>query len=247
MCADAKHGQSTTEATRAASRLFRGLTRADSSLSIRLCGFARGGTVNRPCAHVSHRKQTTAHMQGRNFPVHFLFRFARRFAAPSAVFRGGVGAGIPVRYLDSSKVHRALDAGARKLHAVPEHQSPTNHYSPLTNHAFLPGTVNRVETHLSHRKQTIGHTSTRNVPVHGCFRVLFAANDEFQHLAEAKYCRAKHRGASLLRRSVLLSRMSTTHPRGRIVACIGLRRWDINARRLILSQLTGGGICAPDL
>jgi len=33
----------------------------------------RGGTVNRPCTHVSHRKQTIAHMQGRNFPVHFLF------------------------------------------------------------------------------------------------------------------------------------------------------------------------------
>ena len=68
----------------------------------------------------------------------------------------------------------------------------TTPYSPLTNHASLftnhgplltnhdsritnlPGTVTRVETHLSHRKQTTGHASTRNVPAHGYFRVLFA-------------------------------------------------------------------------
>ena len=33
----------------------------------------KGGTVNRPSARLSDRKQKTGHMQGRNFPVHFLF------------------------------------------------------------------------------------------------------------------------------------------------------------------------------
>jgi hypothetical protein len=32
----------------------------------------KGGTVNRPSAPVSHRKQSAAHMQGRNVPVHGL-------------------------------------------------------------------------------------------------------------------------------------------------------------------------------
>ena len=32
--------------------------------------------------------------------------------------------------------------------------------------AFLPGTVNRVKTLVSHRKQTTEHPSTRNVPAH---------------------------------------------------------------------------------
>ena len=31
---------------------------------------------------------------------------------------------------------------------------------------WLPGTVNRVETHVSHRKHTLGYTLTRDVPAH---------------------------------------------------------------------------------
>jgi hypothetical protein len=38
--------------------------------------------------------------------------------------------------------------------------------------AFLPETVTRVETSLSHRKQRVGYASTRNVPAHG-FAPLF--------------------------------------------------------------------------
>jgi len=30
----------------------------------------KGGTLNRPCAHVSRRKQRAGHMQGRNVPSH---------------------------------------------------------------------------------------------------------------------------------------------------------------------------------
>ena len=41
-----------------------------------------------------------------------------------------------------------------------------DHNSAVTNHAFLPRTLYRVETHLSHRKQTSDHASTRNVPAH---------------------------------------------------------------------------------
>jgi len=36
----------------------------------------KGGTVNRPQHHVSHRKQTIGHQQGRNFPVQLLFSSA---------------------------------------------------------------------------------------------------------------------------------------------------------------------------
>lgn len=35
---------------------------------------AKGGTVNRPCTGVSHRKQTAGRKQGRNVPVHAFFR-----------------------------------------------------------------------------------------------------------------------------------------------------------------------------
>ena len=89
-----------------------------------------GGTVNRPRTHVTHRKQTTGHMQGRNFPVHFLFRFSARF----------------------SSVVRPFLSGVRK---------------PLRDLGWwLPETVTRVETHLTRRKQTPAHASTRNVPAH---------------------------------------------------------------------------------
>jgi len=63
----------------------------------------------------------------------------------------------------------------------------TNHHSPLTNRIVLPGvpktprvlgwlpeTVTRVEMHLSYRKQTIAHRSTRNVPAHEKIRLPFA-------------------------------------------------------------------------
>ncbi len=50
-------------------------------------------------------------------------------------------------------------------------------YTPLvTRHCInLPETVTRVETNLTHRKQTTAHRSTRNVPAHGNFRSAFAA------------------------------------------------------------------------
>ncbi len=48
----------------------------------------------------------------------------------------------------------------------------TNHDSRITNHIFLPGTVNRVETVASHRKQRIGYTLTWNVPVHRIARLF---------------------------------------------------------------------------
>jgi hypothetical protein len=52
-----------------------------------------------------------------------------------------------------------------------------NHRSPVTNRAFLPGTVTRVKTRASHRKQTIAHLLTRNVPAH-LFFLTFAAQIE---------------------------------------------------------------------
>ncbi len=50
----------------------------------------------------------------------------------------------------------------------------TNHDSRLANHRVLPGTVNRVETHATHRKQTTAHRLTRNVPAHRFLHQSFA-------------------------------------------------------------------------
>ncbi len=51
------------------------------------------------------------------------------------------------------------------------------HPSPpaLINPELRPGTVNRVEAHVSRRKQTTGKPSTRNVPPHPNFRRSFAS------------------------------------------------------------------------
>ncbi len=42
------------------------------------------------------------------------------------------------------------------------HSAVTTHYPPRTAHPLLPETPNRVETHVSHRKQTAGCPSTRD-------------------------------------------------------------------------------------
>jgi len=66
--------------------------------------------------------------------------------------------------------------------------------SPRISHDFLlvlPETVNRVETHLSHRKQTIGHLSTRDVPAHSYFRNFFAPPGELLRRTNFKSCRAE--------------------------------------------------------
>ncbi len=42
------------------------------------------------------------------------------------------------------------------------HSAVTTYYSPRATHRLLPETPNRVETHVSHRKQTIGYPSTRD-------------------------------------------------------------------------------------
>jgi len=111
---------------------------------------SRGGTLNRPRAHVSHRKQTTGHMQGRNFPVHFLF----------SIFGQN-----PIALALRRSTRRSLNSARR-----PSHSPRITRRLP-----FLPGTVTRVETHLSHRKQTPGHASTRNVPAHAIFRLAFSS------------------------------------------------------------------------
>jgi len=74
------------------------------------------------------------------------------------------GRNFPVQFL-SPVSPRILRAVWQNLPGVPE---------TLRVLGWLPGTVNRVETHVSHRKQTIGHASTRNVPAHGYLRVFFA-------------------------------------------------------------------------
>ncbi len=68
---------------------------------------------------------------------------------------------------------------------------PTNDETRFTNQVVLPGTVIRVETHLSHRKQTTAHTLTRNVPVHAFLHQSFASRAS-THDA----CRAEDRGAT---------------------------------------------------
>ncbi len=47
----------------------------------------KGGTVNRPCVHVSHRKQMIECTQGRNVPVHPQLRLAFALRAQNCKFR----------------------------------------------------------------------------------------------------------------------------------------------------------------
>jgi hypothetical protein len=92
----------------------------------------KGGTVNRPCTHVTHTKQTTGSMQGRNVPMHLL-------NAKLSIERGS----LPVA--STTKTVSALSPQATR------------------HSANLPGTVNRIETHVTYRKQTLGYCSTRNL------------------------------------------------------------------------------------
>lgn len=49
---------------------------------------------------------------------------------------------------------------------------PSRHLPLATRHVSdLPGTVNRVEIVVSHRKQATEPLSTRNVPVHAFFQI----------------------------------------------------------------------------
>jgi len=66
------------------------------------------------------------------------------------------GRNFPVQLLPPVSP-RISTAGRAFLPGVPE---------TLRVWGWLPETVNRVETHLSHRKQTVGYASTRNVPAH---------------------------------------------------------------------------------
>ncbi len=57
----------------------------------------------------------------------------------------------------------------------------------------LPGTVNRVKPSLTHRKQTIAHASTRNVPVHDSRAELFATDSpSLCLLSRARVFRISH-------------------------------------------------------
>jgi len=190
--------------TRATARfLSRCLTRAKFSPFVRPNSVARGGTVNRPRTHVTHRKQTTEHMQGRNFPVHFLFLiFGQNTIALALRSLGGRSFSSVIKnHGEATHLSRWVTRAT--------HLSSTTHQSLVTNHRHLPGvpetlrvlgwlagapetprvlgwlpeTVIRVETHLSHRKQTTAHASTRNVPAHGYFQVLFARAPAFARRA----------------------------------------------------------------
>jgi len=56
-----------------------------------------------------------------------------------------------------------------------EHLVLANNQWVLAEGGRLPGTVYRVETHVSRRKQTMGCPPSRNVPVHHSMRFCFAA------------------------------------------------------------------------
>ena len=78
-----------------------------------------------------------------------------------ALQEGGVSAPPIARAQERASARAGSPARSRRFFAS------TNHQSLLTNHAVLPGTVTRVEMHLSRTKQTVAYASTRNVPAHG--------------------------------------------------------------------------------
>jgi len=72
--------------------LVASIERASSAQQIRVKNrhlrLFRGGTVNRPHTHVSYRKHTVGHTQGRNFPVHFQFPLYFRLPFSSEIASG---------------------------------------------------------------------------------------------------------------------------------------------------------------
>jgi hypothetical protein len=79
------------------------------------------------------------------------------------------------RYLAEAQVPIELCAGLRGFSLVQQSllRSPvrrTDRLSPsahfVSGFENLPGTLNRVETRASYRKQMIAHRSTRNIPPH---------------------------------------------------------------------------------
>jgi len=136
-------------------------------------GVLKGGTVNRPCTYVSYRKQKPRARKG-GTSRHI---FARCHS--EAIRRG-----TPARSSALGRGRRSLKnpswphagAGAMIAERIPL-RPPRAAFarSRDTRHwPVLPGTVTRVETHLTYRKQSTGYRLTRNVPAHGYFRCAFA-------------------------------------------------------------------------
>jgi hypothetical protein len=76
--------------------------------------------------------------------------------------------------------------------------------APHFRAAVLPGTVNRVKTPLSHRKQTTAHPLTRNVPAHRSFRRGFAQLNASHSAPSRELCgwrcaRFEYKGGGMVR------------------------------------------------
>jgi len=97
-----------------------------------------GGTVDRHCAHVSCRKQTIAHMQGRNFAAHYLFPISRQNPMVLALRRFG---GRSFSSVTKNRVQATLLA---RWFIRATHLSSTTHQSRVANHPPLPGTSRRM-------------------------------------------------------------------------------------------------------
>jgi hypothetical protein len=129
-----------------------------------------------------------------------------------------------------NSMHLAPDASA-----VPtDCEIAKRHFPPR-----LPETVNRVETHATHRKQTTAHTSTRDVPAHDFFRQSFA-----DHSATRNPCRAKDRGATFKSRCFAAEANAGRGVGYVRAACVQMLHWDINAR-LSFSYGNCGGAVLP--
>ncbi len=65
----------------------------------------------------------------------------------------------PVKPFRNSNLHFSNSEPIELRHPA---SAPTSRHSPVAIHQLLLETPNRVETHVSHRKQTTGHASTRD-------------------------------------------------------------------------------------
>jgi hypothetical protein len=142
----------------------------------------RGGTVNRACAHVSHRKQTTAHEQGRNFPVHFLFPISRQNPTTLALFSlgGRSFSSVINNRRDAPRLSvRLLHPGlpGRSFTRAKSSVSRASHSSRVTRHSFTPAEKsahqvarkcpNAGETRAE-RQRAPGHARTMRCSTHKC-------------------------------------------------------------------------------
>jgi hypothetical protein len=132
-------------------------------------------------------------------------------------FTSAINTRAAARFLSVRFLHSGLPG---RLFTRAKFPVLSSSHSPLvaSHLPFLPETVNRVETHLSPRKQTTAHPSTRNIPAHAKLREIFARSLRLERMkrsaarvrARLQPCRNRRKANAALAAEVRRSSLSPT-------------------------------------